>query len=84
MGYILKNWLADSMISEGLIIAFLVCVGLSIFAIYTKSLPVIFISSIGFLICGLQTFQQTEEILPLLLLLILAISQFVLIKKEAA
>lgn len=72
------------MISEGLIIAFLVCIGLSIFAIYTKNLPVIFISSIGYLICGLQTFQQTEEILPLLLLLILAISQFVLIKKEAA
>lgn len=72
------------MISEGLIIAFLVCVGLTIFAIYTKSLPVIFISSIGFLICGLQTFQQINEILPMLLLLMLAVAQFIFVKKEAA
>ena len=72
------------MISEGLIVAFLVCIGLSILGYYKKSLPVIFISSLGYVICGLELFQQIEEILPLLLLLMLAVSQFLFVKKEAA
>lgn len=72
------------MISEGLIVAFLVCIGLSLLGYYKKSLPVIFISSLGYVICGLELFQQIQEILPLLLLLMLAVSQFLFIKKEAA
>ena len=72
------------MISEGLIISFLVCIGLSILGYWKKSLPVIFISSLGYVICGLLLFQQIEEILPLLLLLMLAVAQFLFIKKEAA
>ena len=72
------------MISEGLIISFLVCIGLSILGYFKSSLPVIFISSIGYVICGLLLFQQIEEILPLLLLLMLAVSQFMFVKKEAA
>lgn len=72
------------MISEGLIVAFLVCIGLSLLGYYKKSLPVIFISSLGYVICGLELFQQIQEILPLLLLLMLAVSQFLFVKKEAA
>ena len=72
------------MITEGLIISFLVCIGLSILGYYKSSLPVIFISSLGYVICGLLLFQQIEEILPLLLLLMLAVSQFLFVKKEAA
>ena len=72
------------MITEGLIISFLVCVGLSILGFWKKSLPVIFISSLGYVICGLLLFQQINEILPLLLLLMLAVSQFLFLKKEAA
>lgn len=72
------------MISEGLIIAFIVCVGLTFLAYKMSSLPIIFISSIGYMICGLQTFQQTEEVLPMLMIFILSIGQFMLIKKEAA
>ena len=72
------------MISEGLIISFLVCIGLSILGYWKKSLPVIFISSLGYVICGLLLFQQINEILPLLLLLMLAVSQFLFLKKEAA
>jgi len=49
-----------------------------------KSLPIIFISSIGWLICGLKIFQQTEDMLPMLLLFVFAFGQFMLIKKEAA
>ncbi len=72
------------MITEGLAISFLVCVGLSILGFWKKSLPVIFISSLGYVICGLLLFQQINEILPLLLLLMLAVSQFLFLKKEAA
>ena len=71
------------MISEGLIIALVVCVALTIFAYVMKSLPMIFISSIGLVICGLQLFQQTNEILPFLLLLMAALGRFFLMKKEA-
>ena len=71
------------MITEGLIIACIVCIGLSILAYLMKSLPVIFISSIGWLICGLMIFKQTNEILPMLLLIVFAIAQFQFIKKEA-
>lgn len=72
------------MISEGLIIACIVCIGLSLLAYKMQSLPVIFISSIGYLICGLQIFQQTNEILPMMLLLVFSFIQFLFIKKEAA
>lgn len=72
------------MITEGLIIAFIVCAALTLLAYKMSSLPIIFISSIGLVICGLQTFQQTNEILPMLMLFIGAVGQFLLIKKEAA
>ena len=49
-----------------------------------KSLPIIFVSSIGWLICGLEIFQQTEDMLPMLLLFVLSFGQFMFIKKEAA
>lgn len=70
------------MITEGLIIACLACFGLSILAYLMKSLPVIFISSIGWLICGLMIFKQTNEMLPMMLLIVFAIAQFQFIKKE--
>ena len=72
------------MITIGLIIACIACVGLTIMGYYHKSLPIIFISSIGYVICGLQIFQQTEEMLPMLLIFMFAIGQFLFIKKEAA
>lgn len=72
------------MITTGLIISFIVCAALTLLAYKMSSLPIIFISSVGFVICGLQTFQQTEEILPMLMLFIAAVGQFLLIRKEAA
>ena len=62
------------MITEGLIIAMLLCVGLAVLAVKMRSLPVIFISSVGWTICGLQIWQQTEEVLPMLLVFMLAVS----------
>ena len=49
-----------------------------------KSLPIIFISSIAWLICALQIFQQTEEVLPMLLLFMLSFGQFIFIKERSA
>ena len=72
------------MITESLIIACIVCIGLSILAYLMKSLPIIFISSIGWLICGLKIFQETDDMLPMLLLFVFAFGQFMFIKKEAA
>lgn len=72
------------MITDGLIIAIAVCVGLTILGYLHKNLPIMFISSIGYVICGLQIFQQTNEVLPMLLLLFFAMGQFLIIKKEGA
>lgn len=72
------------MISEALIIACIISIGLSLLAYLMKSLPVIFISSIAWLICGLKIFQETQDILPMMLLVVFAIAQFQFIKKEAA
>lgn len=47
-----------------------------------KALPVIFISSLGWLIAGLQVYQQTGEVLPMALLLMLSFSQFFLVRRE--
>ena len=72
------------MITEGLIIAIAVCVGITIMGYLNKSLPFMFISSLGYIICGLQIFQQTDEILPMVLLLFFAMGQFLIIRKEGA
>lgn len=70
--------------TEGLIIAMIIAGALALLAWKMNSLPVIFISSIGWCVAGLQVFQQTEEVLPMLLLLMLAFSQFFLIRRESA
>lgn len=70
--------------TEGLIISMLLAVALSLLAFKMKSNPVMFISSLGWMVSGLQVYQQTEEILPVALTLMLAFSQFFLINKERA
>lgn len=68
--------------TEGLIIAMIIAAALTLLAVRMHSLPVIFISSIGWTVAALQVYQQTEEILPMTLLLMLAFSQFFLIRRE--
>ena len=72
------------MITEGLVIACIVSIGLSILAYLMKSLPVTFISSLAWVICALQIFQQTEEVLPMILLLMFSFGQFMFIKEKGA
>ena len=64
------------MITEGLILSLLISGALLLVGYRMRSKPVIFISSLGWMICGLQIFQQTEEILPMVLLMMLSFSQF--------
>lgn len=68
--------------TEGLILAMLVALLLGFIGYRLHSLPVIFISSLGWLISGLEVYQQTTELLPLALLLMLAFVQFFLISKK--
>lgn len=68
--------------TEGLIVAMIIAAALTLLAVRMHSLPVIFISSIGWCVAALQVFDQTEEILPMMLLLMLAFSQFFLIRRE--
>lgn len=70
--------------TEGLIISMLLAVALAVLAFKMKNTPVMFISSLGWMVSRLQLYQQTEEILPVILTLMLAISQFFLIGKERA
>ena len=67
------------MITEGVLLGLLFSGVLLVLGAKKNSRPVIFISSLGWMICGLQLFQQIEEILPTILLMMLAISQFMLV-----
>lgn len=67
------------MITEGVLLGLVFSGILLLLGAKKNARPVIFISSLGWMICGLQIFQQTEEILPTVLLMMLAISQFLLL-----
>ena len=70
------------MITDGLIIALIAAAGLGVMGATKKSKPLIFVSSVGWMIAALQTYQQTTETLPMALLLMLAVGQFVLVRGE--
>lgn len=70
------------MLTEGVLLAMGVSLLLLLLGLKMKALPVIFISSLGWLIAGLQVYQQTEEVLPMALLLMLSFSQFFLVRRE--
>lgn len=72
------------MITEGLIITMLASVLLLILALKMRSLPVLFISSLGWLISALQVYQQTAEVTPMLLLLMVAFAQFFIFRPEGS
>lgn len=67
------------MVTEGLILSLLVSGALLLIGYRMRSKPVLFISSLGWMICGLQAFQQTDEILPMVLLMMLSFSQFFIV-----
>lgn len=70
------------MLTEGVLLAMGVSLLLLVLGMKMRALPLIFISSLGWLISGLQVYQQTEEVLPMILLMMLSFSQFFLIRSE--
>ena len=69
------------MVTDGLIIALVFSGVLALLAYKKNSLPIMFVSSVGWTICALQIYQQLEEILPMALLLMLAASQFLIVTR---
>ena len=63
-------------------LAILIALALSILAFKMKSLPIMFISSLGWLIAALQVYDQTQETLPMALMMMFSFGQFFLIKRE--
>ena len=72
------------MLTDGLMLALLVSLLLSGLALKLKSNPVCFIAALGWLISGFQVYQQTTEVLPMALLMMVAVCQFFLVKTERA
>lgn len=73
------------MISEMMILAMLLCLGLEILAYIMKMWPLSFISSMGWVIISLQLYQESEDLLVTGLILVLAVAQIIMIRdKEAA
>lgn len=70
--------------TEGLIISMLLAVALAVLGFKMRSTPVMFISSLGWMVSGLQIYQQTEEVLPVALTMMLAFSQIFITTKEKA
>lgn len=68
--------------TEGLMLAMLVALALTILAVKMRSLPVMFVSSLGWLISALQVYEQTAEVLPMALMLMLAFGQFFLVNPD--
>ena len=68
--------------TEGLMLAILIALALSILAFKMKSLPIMFISSLGWLIAALQVYDQTQEALTMALMMMFSFGQFFLIKRE--
>lgn len=69
--------------TDGLIVALIISAALTLLAYKMQSLPIIFISSLGWMISGLQVWQQTAEVLPMILLLMLAFGQFFLVNRRS-
>lgn len=64
--------------TEGLILAILLSVAISVAGYRLRALPITFIGSLGWLISALQVYQQTEEILPMALMIFVAFFTFFL------
>lgn len=66
-------------ITDGLILSLIFSGVLLLLGAKMGSRPVVFISSLGWMICGLQIYQQTEEVLPMALLMMTSFAQFFLV-----
>ena len=70
------------MLSDGLILALLLSGALTLLGWKMQQIGISFIAALGWLVCGLQIYQQTSEFLPLALALMLAFGQIFLVKTK--
>ena len=66
------------MISDGLVLSLIFSGVLLLLGAKMRSRPLIFVSSLGWMVSGLQIFQQTSEFLPTALIMMIAFGQFFL------
>ena len=69
------------MLTDGLILSLIISGALSLLGWKLKNQAVTFISSLGWLICSLQVYQETAAALPMILILMLSVSQVLLFKR---
>jgi len=70
------------MLTDGLMLAMLVSLLLCGIGLKMRSLPIIFISSLGWVVSALQVYQQTSEPLPMMLMMMLSVGQFFILKSK--
>lgn len=68
--------------TDGLILAMLLCGLLTLLAYRMRSQAVGFIASVGWVISALQLWQQTHETFPMILMFMVALVVFIIVKKE--
>lgn len=67
------------MISDGLILSLIACAALVLMSVRRRSMAASFVASVGLIICSLFTFQETDSLLAMGLLIMVSIAQFMLI-----
>ena len=67
---------------EMIILAMLLCVGIAAIGLKMKTWPVVFVSSIGWIIISMRIFEAYQDYLALALMIMVAIAQVFLIKSE--
>lgn len=70
------------MIDEMVILAMLLCVGIAAIGLKMRLWQVTFVSSIGWVIIAMRMFDAYEDYLVLALMLMVALSQIFMIRKD--
>lgn len=67
---------------EMVILTMLLCVGIAAIGLKMRIWPVVFVSSIGWVIIAMRVFDEYQDYLALALMIMVAIAQIFLIKTE--
>lgn len=70
------------MLTDGLILGLLASLGLTILGYKMKSLPVLFVAALGWMASALMIYQQTQEVFPMILFIMVAFSVFFLVSSK--
>lgn len=69
-------------LGDVIVLSMLLCIGLTVIAFKLRSLPVMVLSSLGWVVVAGEIFTITESLLPLALIYMLAIAQpFLVVSK---